>query len=375
MNRASRQKSRYADVILETKETGVHRISYADLIANGVNFKGAPNHKLALIRNGKAVPRLVQSSSPCCQKRFGPGSEIVFFASGPDEDSARYTDTGYFLLTLEGEKALPAPDLSGVSSNLSSSFSAAVVNKDNQSSLYNQSYAKTVRFGEKKVYSFGLEGDGWYDTSIRALGATASTAVPLNVSETAILDAPASLSISLLGVANFPQVDADGDGELEPNHHYRIYLNRSENPEPIIERYVVGREQSILSTPLLGQLKHGANEIEIEVIPDNGYNIDVVYFIDGELNYTAPSLMQSDVLMFESPASDRLVLVQEQEEKIIAVYSSDEDGNFARRAFYRKGDYVVTESAVNPSTESPASLSFITRNGYLSPQKIYQPSA
>ncbi len=356
-----RQQRRYPDVLLETKHIGVHRITYDELFESGINLRGIALHKLALTRNGRGVPRYIQNTIDRDARRFGPGSEIIFFANGIDGDSARYTDLDRYRLTLDSEKVFVAPDFSS-GSNVQRLASVPSSN----------THRRALYFGEKNIYSFGLEGDGWYDTSIRALGATASKTVQLDVSGDVLLDQPASLSVSLLGVANFPQVDADGDGQLEANHHYRIYLNRADNPEPVIEQYIVGRQQVTLNAALLGQLKHGLNQVEIEVIPDNGYNVDVVYFIDGDLTVTVPNTAQSSALTFEPSVSEAVIAIADPTERIVAVYSSDQDSNFSRRPFSREGERLLTESTVNPSSEVPTTLSFISNNGYLTVERMYR---
>lgn len=362
--RTLRQEQRYPETILELKAKGVYRLSYEDLLGHGINLRGMPNHKLALTRDGMAVPRIIQSASHGKQRRFGPGSELVFYARGPSEDSARYVDSAHYKVSLNAEKALSAPDLSD-----------EPLVYEAGDALQAQSHLKAVPFGEKNIYSFGLEGDGWYDTSIRAIHATASKIVELEVGSDVLLNEPANVSVSLLGVANFPQVDVDGDGVVEPNHHYRFYLNRAENPDPIHERYVDGRQQITINAALSDQLKVGSNLLEIEVIPDNGYDLDVVYFIDGELQYSVANTMQSASLALGSPSNQQTVAVLEQGVSVDAVYSSDDASNFSRRAFSREGDYVVTDSLANPSLRSTPTLNFVSNDGYLKPERVYRLSS
>ena len=81
-------------------------------------------------------------------------------------------------------------------------------------------------------------GGALSDASIVALTVTAQNDAPTAVDDSAFTSEDTPATVVVLGNDG----DVDGDGELEPNHHYKAYVNRSINAEPIAEGYKSGRE-------------------------------------------------------------------------------------------------------------------------------------
>lgn len=362
--RKERQESRFESVLFDVESAGIYKISYQEVLAMGVDLKGMPLHKLSITRGGVAVPRMILNQDPKYKRRFGPGSDILFYGYGPSESDSRYVATEPYLVALDASKVIDLP----ASKNIDSASS----NSDLASS---EVQLLTQRFGEKNLYSFGLEGDGWYDSSIRAIRAIGTKSITLNIEESAVLENGAKIDLLMYGVTDFPDIDVDGDGVTEPDHHFKVYLNRADFPNAIFEGYSRGKEPINISQEVLGQLRHGDNEIQIELIPDNGHNLDLVYFLNGSISYSRPNLMNSESLaVVESEGSGKTV-VQEIGFKVDAVFAVDSEKNVALRPFYRgqNGEVEVVRQG-NSSQRGPVTLNFISEAGYLKPRHIHKVS-
>lgn len=358
--RQRREEKRFPDTILEIESAAVYKVSYEDLLAQGIDLRGMPVHKMSLTRNGLATARSITNDNRRYKRRFGPGSEIVFYAHGPSEQDARYIANQPYLLSLDSANVIQLTD----TRRAQQSRLAGDVTVSN-------THIASENFGDKNLYSFGLEGDGWYDSSIRAIRRTGLKTIKLNVADDALLDQPVGINLELFGVTNFPRVDADGDGDLEPNHHYRVYLNRGDFPEAVAEGYADGREFIHVSQEVVGQLRVGDNEIQIELIPDNGHNLDLVYLVDGSLSYARPNTMISASLNFHESVDGAPTLLSTNGFDIDSVFAVDVDGNVAGRPFSGRGDTIQVNNAINPSQRGPTTLYFVSKVGYVSPAQVY----
>jgi subtilisin-like proprotein convertase family protein len=368
-----RQKKRFPDVILEIKDAAMVRVSYEQLVAQGIDLLGMPIHKMSLSRDGIAVPRSVTAGvsgprsqqrakpKPRSKRRFGPGSEIIFYAYGPSDQDARYVGVQPYRLSLDASSVLELTE-QGSNSNLSFDIELPPIKK----------YRDKALFGDKKLYSFGIDGDGWYDSSIRAIGGIGVKTLDIEVAADVDLDEPSTVNISLFGVTSFPRVDVDGDGDLEPNHHYKIYLNRSSFPEAIFEGYANGQEQINVSATVGGQLVAGLNEVQIELIPDNGHNIDLVYFVEGSLSYARPNIMTAASLKVLEPIGAGVNEIDLNGGKLHAVYAVDNKNNVVARKFSKRNGVARLANASNPSQRGLVSLFLLDETGYASPEAIYQ---
>ncbi len=359
--RFQRQAERFDDLIFEIGSSGMYRISYEDLLQYGIDLKGMPIHKLSLTRGGVAVPRAISTGKKWRRHRFGPGSEITFYAYGPSASDARYVATEPYRLSFDPSKVI----------HLRKSKPSSKTLKDDHVTL-EQSHIFTTNFGDKNIYSFGLEGDGWYDSSIRAIRAVGVKSIDINVAEDAILEQAAVIELSLFGVTNFPQVDADGDGDLEPGHHYKVYLNRTDFPDAVAEGFGNGKEFIHVNQQVLSQLKHGPNELQIELIPDNGHGLDLVYLIDGSLSYARPNTMRENSLNFVESASDVSTLVQSNGFNVEAVFAVDRDQNVVARSFAKSDGLITLAKQTNASERGPLKLYIIAEEGYSKPAQIYK---
>ena len=179
----------------------------------------------------------------------------------------------------------------------------------------------------------------------------------------------------MYGVTDFPDVDVDGDGVTEPDHHFKVYLNRADFPNAIFEGYSRGKELINVSREVLGQLRHGDNEIQIELIPDNGHNLDLVYFVNGSVSYSRPNLMNSESLAIDELEGSSKTVVQDAGFEVDAVYAVDTEKNVALRPFHRgQNGAIEVMHQGNASQRGPITLNFISEVGYLKPRNIHKAS-
>ena len=361
LKRLEKLQQRFPDTVLDIVESGVYRVTYEELLARGIDLKGMPINKLAVTRQGTGVPRIVENANRPARK-FGPGGKIIFYAEGPDDNTRRYVDSARYQISLDPGKVVSAPYVGGQDGE---SGSAPVA-------VHNQ----TIRIGQPKTYSFLLPGDHpWFDSTIRAFRATGSKTVAFAVPETAQLDLPSTLEVSLVGGVQFTRIDVDGDGEPEPHHHFEIYLNRDQFADPIHVGYANGFEPIELLIDTRNQLKHGSNDVEIVLIPDNGFNYDAAYFVEAGLTYKVPAAMTGDYLSFDWQDT-AAVSVQDQLESLQAVYTFDASRNFSQHSFDRNAaGQVEIDSPLAPQLQESIGFWLAGVNGYLSPRDIFNAPA
>lgn len=358
-----RQEQRFADVLFDIDSAGVYRVRYSDLLAQGIDLRGMPLHKLAVTRNGEPIARQVTNQYIRYNRRFGPGSVLMFYAEGPSASHARYIASQPYKLTLDASKViefskLPKGSDAGLLDDSSIDASAS-------SHVYRQD------FGEKNLYSFGLGGDGWYDSSIRAIRSIGTKSISWTVAADANLDQPANIDLTLYGVTNFPRIDADGDGKLEPSHHYRVYLNRDQFPDAIVDDYANGKDYISVSQQVVGQLKHGENELQIELIPDNGHGLDLAYFVDGSVSYSRPNTMTSKGLRIAAPLNKASLKVDTNGLNVSSIVAVDGDGNTALHSYSLQEDSLALSLSSSDSQRGPIRLFFQAEESYAQPSSIY----
>ncbi len=353
-NNNNRQLERYPDVVLSVEQSGVYRITHEELVAQGIDLTRMPIKKLAITNDGIAVPRIVNTDDNA--KRFGSGSQIIFAASGPDQFEARYVDNERYRITLDSNKVIDA----SLSNETVIDLSGDIASSEHQ---------QTVSFGERNAYLFALPGDDpWYDTALRAFGQTMVHSINVEVPETASLDLSSRLSLSLVGGFEFEPIDVDGDGVVEPLHHFKIYVNRAEFPDAVYEGFSNGLDAVQVQTSLNTQLVSGNNQIDIELIPDNGYQIDAMFLLNGALSYSHANVFDGESLSFAVGTQLPVIEIFDKEQKLNSAYSFDGNGNFAKVMQQRFNDgKVLLASPANAALEVTPSLWLASERGYLSP--------
>ncbi len=353
--RAKKLKKRFPDVWLRTEEAGVYRVTYEQLLTHGVNLKGVPIRMLAMSQSGGPLNIRVKGSTRR-PWRFGPGAEIVFFAAPPSGELARYVQYNNVRLSVDRSLAARAP---------------YVHQLETESTAADFTHIKTVKFGEPKGYSFIIPGENpWYDEVVFAFGNTASKTLTFDVAESALLEKNVSVSLNLMGGTSFDNVDADGDGEVEPDHHFKVYLNRTLFPTPIYEGYSEMVDPVSITASIAGQLLSGTNTLELEVIPDNGHNIDAAYFLNGSLSYVAQHESATEQQMFAVDDDQETLKVKDSTKQIERAFLYDSAGNFSQLKARR--DQATISVSIPPAIGESKRRTVWFSNGhnFLSPSDI-----
>lgn len=309
---AQRLNNRFSDTWITVTEPGLYKVTFEELLAKGINLRGMPVKRLALSHAGYPISRWIKGSN-YNPRRFGPGAYIVFVNKKPEGKYLRYNDATTIRLSADLSSTLDVPTIPGLT--LPDTGSGHKI--------------ESIKLGNPKGHSFIIPGDlPWYDDVIYAFGSTGSKKFSFDVRSDADLDAASSTMLRLMGGTSFENVDADGDGELEPDHHFKLYLNREQYPEAIFESYSEKVDEVLIEADLRGHLVHGTNTMELEVIPDNGHNIDAAYFLSGSIEYRRHT---------HGIDSNKQIAVDDHEHQIIlentnarAAFLFDESGNLIR---------------------------------------------
>lgn len=334
--RTKNSTNQFGPILVSTSESGVYRVTYEELLASGIDLTGVPRGKIAVTHNEKGVPRIVRSATG--SKRFGPGSSIIFYAKPIESETARYVGHSIYKISLNADKAVRVNKVHAP--------------KRRELNLASDRMLTTLSVGEPKLYSFIMPGPlPWYDSPIQAYRRTAIKAVTFDIPETALVNEPVQLSMNLLGGIEFPRIDLDDDGEPEPHHHYKVYVNRANHPEPVYEGYANGFNPIAIQTDVSAQFQTGENLVEIELIPDNGLNLDAAYFIDASVSFFEPSHLDDRFLSVQVAPGEELQQIIVPRGAKISAFGFDTNGNFSKLGVRRvdaKRVLIKVPPTINP---------------------------
>lgn len=323
--------SRFDSALLTFDKAGVYKVTYEQLKASGVDLKGVRVRHLAVTQKGSPIARKVVGSKRN-RYLFGKGGYVLFYVAGVDQEDARYVDNSRVKISANPALVLKAPTLN------------KKVNADEiaNQSIQNQ-YLTKIPIGEFKEYSFALAGNQpWYDTFLIANGSAFKKTVSFDVPNNADLNTITDIKLKLSGGIYQQNLDVDGDGELEPNHHFKIYLNPDQFPEHIHEGFSEKTDAVDIHVQVQGQLKHGQNTLEIELIPDNGHNLDGMYFLNGSVGYYRLNQFSGSYMSIDLDNQNTEALVfEDANQQVERVYSFDNQQNFSELKFTREDDKIL----------------------------------
>jgi hypothetical protein len=268
-------------------EEGIHRVSYEDLVAAGIDLDGIPAAEIAVTAGGAPVPRLVvgadrgqgesRGRGVPAAGTFRPGSYLEFWGTGLD---TLYTDTNVYLLELDRSRAVDAD----VDARSTAKGPAVTVHR------------QVDRTEEQSSYSFASPvDDPWYMRRMLAYRSPVSFDLPLSVDGDALLDAPARLTVDLWGGTDFP---------ADPDHHVVVSVNGVEVADLLFD----GSEAPQIAVDLPpGLLAPGANRLEIELPGDTGVAYDLVNLEGYSLAYDRRTVARDGRLDFRA-AGDTLAV-------------------------------------------------------------------
>jgi hypothetical protein len=224
---------------LRVQATGLHRVSFADMLATGLDWTGVSMNSLAVIDStGTPVPVITSGG-----KTFGPGEYVEFWATSID---TVYTGTNAYRLVVDGSKRItmssdrakvPSPDVASATTSM-----------------------ETVVSEAQNFYSFSTPGDDpWYSDYVFSFGPTSTT-----VNLDRVAPGPGSIAVQVFGVFDFiPGND----------HDVRVAVNGVEVGGVVFD----GTDAATLTATIpAGILVEGANTVVVTANVVDGMPYDWV---------------------------------------------------------------------------------------------------
>ncbi len=229
---------------------GFHRVTAAQLLAQGVDLAGTPVDQIAISFRGTGVPRRVHPATGV----FGSGSYIDFHAA---EGYSLYTAELPYLLKTDGVGVITIHSDARTVADVRSAW-----------------YWATETYSPELIYNFASPtSDPWHAARMLAFpGAPSAVSLSLQPTAVASTEFAPILRADLIGVTNW-----SGAGQ---DHHARMRLGGNQVAESGFDGV---RAHSI--TALLPQLSGGAEQIEIETTGNNGFSYDLIYLDQIQLRY------------------------------------------------------------------------------------------
>lgn len=263
-----RRPRSFSETYLLVDRDGLYRVTYEDLQAAGIEWRGAPARDVALLRMGSAVP--IRVGGPLL---FGPGSFIDFVGVSA---GTLYTDTMPYELLLDSSQALRmevdsrAPD---------------------EESLPNSSYRESQVVERNREYSISSPiGDPWYDERMLVFTDPGEWTYDLDVEDLSA-GAAATLSVSFWGVTDWPAA---------PDHHVQVEFNGQLLGDEIFD----GRLARNLSFQIPeGLLREGTNQLALRLPADTGVAYDLVNLENYSLEFPRRFQARDDQLVFTESGS------------------------------------------------------------------------
>ena len=249
-------------------ETGIYRVSSAQLAAAGCDLSAVTASAIALTNRGESVPIRVASKG----RRFGAGSFVEFY--GEAEDSI-YTRTNVYRLHVDERLA-----------------SRVVVDRRPTpvAATAPRSYFERALIDDNNDYFFvSPTGDPWYDTMLLAFDGE-----PVELDFELPMDHVAAgwttLNVRLWGVTNWPE---------QPDHHVQVLLNGRQVAD---ERF-----DGLVDVPLsiqvaAGFLRKGSNTLTLRMPGDTGVAFDMVVLDTYGIEYSRRFVAREGRLAFEGRA-------------------------------------------------------------------------
>ena len=212
-------------------QDGPYRITYADLVALGVDPAGQPTSYIALTNQGQPVPLTILGGS-----LIGPNTIIEFIGHGLD---TLYSHTNVYTLQASRADARRIPrDTGPVPGTAPAPF-----------------YLATTTVEHQTTYNYlSPSGDPWYDTRMMAYGGPFARSFPLTVDHIAPGGPPPTLHLAVWGQTDWP---AAGD-----DHRLQVSLNGT----PLADLTFDGLVNVPLDLPLpAGLLQEGSNTLTLTV--------------------------------------------------------------------------------------------------------------
>jgi len=331
-------------VELPTTSAGIHRVTYAQVLQTGVNWRNVPIRQLAITHKGKAVPRLIVSENG----RFDAGDEVIFYVPPMPKSDALYTTESVYRLQRDRRKAVDA-------SQMVTPWTDGAPTAPNYLASYN--------LGENKVYvPTSTNGDPWVDRKILAYGSSSTAAYQIDI-ESPLVEAPGEIVIELVGGINFPTVPSEN-----PDHHVIVQVNGVE----VSNLRFDGFKGQTLTAPLpVGVLTQGSNNIEVIVTGDTGQIADIVYVDSVTVLAPHTSVLASSGLHIPAQSGIEQYRVEAADSINGArVFVYQNNGNFGLIENAQIAEDVMKFGAVQGLEPADTTYSVMIEDSYLRPASL-----
>ena len=237
---------------LLVREEGIHRVTFEQLLAAGVDLGGVKNKNITIFNNGAVVPRHVAANGGT----FGPGAAIEFVAR-PALTLASPVDV--YTIKAQGAKGNAAAAMPLVGGSLGTV---------DASDLHES----------ETVYSFASpNGDPWYGQGLLAWGGAASLTRSFDLPDLAA--GPVALDLRTWGIGDWP-------GASPQDHHVVVRLNGSE----IADQRFDGPIALDLTLDVTSLVQPSGNALEVVAPGDTGFDLDYIAFDGFTVRYPRSSV-------------------------------------------------------------------------------------
>ncbi len=269
-HRAQKNQGAALSMQVGVDTTGVHRVTYEELLAQGLNLTGVRKREIAVTQDGNPVPRAIVKTR---RGKFGPGSAIDFVGQAPNDALSIYTAKNWYQIKREPNLVKRIRRLNrDVNSAKSWHHKKLTLNKDTQHLIFSPLESPWVmdlmfRTSEPAVANYEFDA--------------------LNVLE----DQVSRLNLTIGGIANAPRQDFNGDGALDNHHEIEVLVNGD------LVHQVEFSEQQAKSIDIelaAGIVKTGLNTVSIKALT-NGYSFDVIAVDTVTLEYPTDNVFGSSM--------------------------------------------------------------------------------
>jgi uncharacterized repeat protein (TIGR01451 family) len=313
---------------LSVQTTGIYRVTYEQLLAEGLDLSRIKANWITLRNQGQQVPITVhlpgteeedgekhdawhsnwdgnkqgkryrrkhqQFHNTLRSKKFGEGSYIEFYG---EAINSLYTDRNIYTLSLNKSGGLRSDiDNSAIPASAALSY-----------------FMSTVIVEPKGEYSFANPGDDpWYSKRILAFN-TKTVALPITLEGYVANPDPHSwndairYSVSLWGGLDFP-----GNSTTQPDHHVIVAINGEQHADETFDG-IINRE----ITGTLASIKEGLNTISVTLPADTSYFADLVNIEKWQITYPKHFHADGSGLVFRAAGTKYQVTGLDSDELVV----------------------------------------------------------
>lgn len=281
---------------MRVDQDGVYRVTYADLVALGINPAGVRVNRLAVLNQGQPVPISITGGAT-----VNPNTVIEFIGYAVD---SVYTATNTYTLTVDRA-------------------SAERIERDDQPIPAGDaptSYLTTTTVENENTYSFlAPNGDPWYDTMMFAYGGDFVHNTDLVVDHLVSEDGDATLHLDVWGLTDWNIVGDD--------HHLLVALNGIQLADVTFDGLTTYALDVVLP---VGVLQEGINALTLTVPKPTDPEIlwDMIVLDSFGVTYPRAFVADNGTLTFTAAAD--VFEVSDMQGDGDTIYRVKDDGSVAR---------------------------------------------